>query len=78
MRRCNDWYYSPRCVHVYLHEDGTLLVPLQNEVENIAIEAEGTHGNIYRKPTQLGKHTLTYSAEYGGWILTHAKKRRDK
>lgn len=71
-----DWEESIRRVTVYLHSDGTLLMPYQSEAENFAIEACGTHDQVYFSVFRLGPFQMEYNDEYRAWVLTVIKKKK--
>lgn len=50
--------------------DGVLIFPLQNEIENLAIEKLGTCDDIYFGNTPINDTLyLLFENKYNGWIL---------
>ncbi len=56
-------------------KDGLLLVPVQNEVENLALETVGTHRSIYFDKTPINEELyLLYDKVYKTWVLFTERK----
>jgi hypothetical protein len=57
-------------ITIYLLEDGRLVTPYQNEIENLALETMNTHERIYFDKIIVNEELFfKFNREINAWVL---------